>query len=95
MAQAVRHRPFTTEARLRSQVGPRGICGGQGGTGTGFSPEYFGSPLFLSFHQYPILIFMYTLLLSEGQAGEAREPSMLFRKSGSIRFKKYIFSHNL
>ena len=37
MAQAVSRRPLTAEARLRSRVGPCGICGGQSGTGTGFS----------------------------------------------------------
>jgi hypothetical protein len=35
MAQAVSRRPLTAEAR----VSPCGICGGQNGTGTGFSPS--------------------------------------------------------
>jgi hypothetical protein len=35
MAQAVSRRPLTVESR----VGPCGICGGQSGTGTGFSPS--------------------------------------------------------
>jgi hypothetical protein len=39
MAQAVSRRPLTAEARVRSRVGPCGICGGQSGTGTGFSPS--------------------------------------------------------
>jgi hypothetical protein len=39
MAQAVIRRPVTAEARVRSRVIPCGICGGQSGTGTGFSPS--------------------------------------------------------
>jgi hypothetical protein len=39
MTQAVSRRPLTAEARIRSRVGPCGICGGQSGTGTGFYPS--------------------------------------------------------
>jgi hypothetical protein len=39
MAQAVSRRPLTAEARFRSRLCPYGICGGQSGTGTGFSPS--------------------------------------------------------
>jgi hypothetical protein len=42
MAQVVSHRPLTAEARVRARVSPCGICGGQSGTGTGFSSEFFG-----------------------------------------------------
>jgi hypothetical protein len=38
MAQAVSRRPLTAEARVRSRVSPCVICGGQSGTGKGFSP---------------------------------------------------------
>ena len=39
MAQAVSRRRLTAEARVRSRVSPCAICGGQSGTGTGFSPS--------------------------------------------------------
>jgi hypothetical protein len=39
MAQAVSRRAPTVEARVRSRIIPYEICGGQSGTGTGFSPS--------------------------------------------------------
>jgi hypothetical protein len=37
MTQVVSRRTLTAETRVRSRVSPCGICGGQSGTGTGFS----------------------------------------------------------
>jgi hypothetical protein len=37
MAQALSHRPLTAEARVNVWVIPCEICGGQNGSGTGFS----------------------------------------------------------
>jgi hypothetical protein len=45
IAQAVSRRPLTAEARVRSRVSPCEICGGQSGTGTGFSPSCRVSPV--------------------------------------------------
>jgi hypothetical protein len=39
MSQAVSRRPLTAEARVRAWFNPCWICGGQSGTGTGFSPS--------------------------------------------------------
>jgi hypothetical protein len=39
IAQAVSRRPLTVETRVRSRVSPCEICGGQSGTGIGFSPS--------------------------------------------------------
>jgi hypothetical protein len=44
MAQVVSRQPLTAEARFRVLVNPCGICGGQSGTGTGFSPSSSVSP---------------------------------------------------
>jgi hypothetical protein len=50
MAQAVTRRPLIVEDRVRSQVNPCRICGGQSVNGTGFFPEFFGFPLSVLFH---------------------------------------------
>jgi hypothetical protein len=39
MAQVVSSQPLTAEARVRARVNPCGLCGGQSGSGTGFSPS--------------------------------------------------------
>jgi hypothetical protein len=39
MALTISHRPVSAEGRVRSRVCQCGICGGQSGTGTGFSPS--------------------------------------------------------
>jgi hypothetical protein len=44
MARGVSLRPFTAEARVFTRVSQCGICGGQNGTGTGFSPSYLALP---------------------------------------------------
>jgi hypothetical protein len=39
MAQVVSRRSLTAEAWVRARINPCGICGGQSGTGIGFSPS--------------------------------------------------------
>ena len=68
MAEAVSRRPLTPQARVLSLISPRDICGGHSSCGTGFSPT--GFPLSVSFHQCSTIVFVYMLLLPEGQTGE-------------------------
>jgi hypothetical protein len=52
MAQVVSRRPLTAEALVRALVNPCGICGGQSGTGTVFSPSSsFFFRVSISFHR--------------------------------------------
>jgi hypothetical protein len=57
MAQAVRRWLLIVEAQVRSRVSPCGVCGGQSGTGTGFSPviRFF---LSVSLHRGSLLYFI-------------------------------------
>jgi len=80
MVQTVRRRPLTAEARLRCQF-PRDLWWTKLGLGQVFSSKYFGFPMSVSFHQCSLLVFIYTLLLSEGQTGEAWEPSKKLNSS--------------
>jgi hypothetical protein len=57
-AHVLIHQTVIAAVRFRSQAGPRGICGGQIGTGTGVSPSASVSALSLSIHQCPILIWL-------------------------------------
>jgi hypothetical protein len=45
MSEAVSRRPLIEEAGVRIRFGPCGICGGQIGTGTGFSQISSVSPV--------------------------------------------------
>jgi hypothetical protein len=79
MAQAVSRRPPTVEARVLSRVGSCGICGGQSGTGAGFSPSSSvfpcqfrstGAPL-LGKGQKIIIIFIIGLHKKPHDCGES------------------------
>jgi hypothetical protein len=74
MAELVGRPALIAETRVRCQVSPCKVCGGQSGTGTGGFPEYLGLPPPLSFLQCFVPAFMYTLLWSEVETGEAWEP---------------------
>jgi hypothetical protein len=50
MAHVISRRPLTAEALVRTRVNPCGICGGQSGTGIGFSPSS-SAPLPISYHR--------------------------------------------
>jgi len=44
LAQAVSHRPLTTEAQVQSEATPCGVCGRQSNNKTGFSPSTLAFP---------------------------------------------------
>jgi hypothetical protein len=60
MAQVVGRWPLTAEARVRARVDPYWICGGQSGTGAGFSPS---SSVFL--YQYHSTIALYSSITKQ------------------------------
>jgi hypothetical protein len=63
VAQVISRRPVTAEARVRVRVNPCGICGGQSGTGTGFSPSSSVSPC-----QYHSTVAVQTYIISINQS---------------------------
>jgi len=74
MGRAVSHRPLALEARVPSQGSSCEMYHTQTGIWTGFSPSTSIFPS-VSFQQRYVLIFIYMLLLPEGQTGAACEPS--------------------
>jgi hypothetical protein len=58
MAQAISRRPLAAEVRVRALFNPFGICGGQNGTGTGFSPR----SSFIRASIIPPLLFIFILI---------------------------------
>ena len=75
MSQAVSRRPLTAEERAQSQVSPCQICGGQSGSGTGFSSSTSVFPRQHHSINAPHLYSFLKLLLPEGQTDKAKEPS--------------------
>jgi hypothetical protein len=61
MAQAVSRRPLTAEYRVRARVNPCGICDGQSGNATGFSPTSSVFPC-----QYHSTVVLHTHISSGG-----------------------------
>jgi len=55
MTQTVGRQSATVEVRERSQASPFGVCGGQNGTGLGFSPWQYRSTSSLDSFHSPII----------------------------------------
>jgi len=61
--QAVSCKPLSRKAQVQFQASPYGNCGGQSGSGTGFSSNTSQFSTVKSCHQCPILIHSLTLIL--------------------------------
>jgi len=72
--------PLTMEARFQNLAGTKWHW-------TGISSSTSISPLSVSLHQCPTLIFIYMLLLPEGQTGETWKPS---KKECSLRNREAL-----
>jgi hypothetical protein len=62
MTQVISRRPFTAEARVRTRANPCGICGGQSGNGTVFSPSFSVFPC--QYHSTVALQILYHLVMN-------------------------------
>jgi hypothetical protein len=92
MAQALSPRLVAEEARFQSQVNQCAICVGQSDAGRGCTLVF---SLSVSFHQCPILIFTYMMLLPEGKTGETWEfskKSCCSGNEGALDMKVFLLS---
>ena len=83
ISQAVSHWSVTSEFPVKSRTSLQWIRGGQSGNGQVLLWVQSDPSLSVSLHQCPIFIFIFMLLWSEKQAGQAREHSsdmLVFRK---------------
>jgi hypothetical protein len=86
MAQVVSHRHLTADARFRAQFNPCGICDGQSGTGTGFSPS---SSVFPS--QYIIPPSLSKFVSSGEYANVSKHPRLGTRRTSPSGRKRNIW----
>jgi hypothetical protein len=90
MAQAVNRRPLTAEYRVRTRDNPYGICGGQSGTGTCFSPS---SSVFPCQYHFTVVLHSYIIwgmnnMSSSGTSSETVPHSI---KIKNIKVLSFLF----